>query len=531
MRFANTVACVVGGVAGIVMAPRVDATDWLQFGYDVPHSSFNRAETGYSTAAGNTIAYHYALPADYGTADSAPIYVGSVATQSGTKNLLFVVTRNGYLVALDADTTTPSVVWAHQPKAPVTSPQITTGSPAVDSSRQYVYAYAHDGNIHKYQVADGTEITDGGWPEVSTLKPDIDDKGASGLSVATAHDGKTYLYSVTDGYVGDANDYQGHLTAIDLGSGTQKVFNSLCSGLTIHFVQNGTTSGPGQDDCASRRSGIWGRAGAVYDDGTDRVFVMTGNGPYDPAALNWGDSLLALNPDGSGSGGGMPVDSYTPTTFANLDAKDADFGSASIAILPAPPGTAAAFQHIAAAGGKDGCVRLINLADLSGAGAPAHVGGELQLQNFAGGGSCATGNNSSDIKPQPAVWVNPDDQSTWVYVATYSSGLAAYKVELDVDGRPSLAKQWPASGTASNGTSPIVANGTVYYMSGNKLRALDAVTGANKLSGGDWTTTSYGSQHWQSPIIVNGRVYLFDNANPSNLWVFQLDGAFKSGFE
>ena len=31
--------------------------------------------------------------------------------------------------------------------------------------------------------------------------------------------------------------------------------------------------------------------------------------------------------------------------------------------------------------------------------------------------------------------------------------------------------------------------------------------------------------------IVNGRIYATDNASPSQLWVFQLDGAFKSGFE
>ena len=529
----NPLVCATAAILATAWTPSARATDWLQFGYDVAHSSYNRAEAGYSTAGGNTIVYHYALSAAYGTADSAPIYVGDVATQSGTKNLLFVVTKNGYLVALDADTTTLSVVWAHQPQAPASGGMITTGSPAVDPSLQFVYAYAHDGKVHKYAIGDGTEVTTGGWPEVSTLKPDVE-KGAAGLSIATAMNGVTYLYSVTDGYIGDAGDYQGHITAIDLATGAQKVFNSECSDKVIHFCKSGTMGcSVGTNDCASRQNGIWGRPGAIYDSGTDRVFIMTGNGPYNASTggLDWGDSALALNPDATGTGNGLPVDSYTPATFANLDSKDADFGSASIAIVPAPPGTAVEYQHIAVAGGKDGCVRLINLADLSGTGAPAHVGGELQLQDFAGGGNCASGSNSSDIKPQPAVWVNPDDQSSWVYVATNSGGLAAYKIELDVDGRPSLVKQWPASGTASSGTSPVVATGTVYYMSGNKLRALDAVTGTSKLSSGAWTTTSYSGQHWQSPIVVNGRAYLFDNANPSNLWVYQLDGAFKSSFE
>ena len=61
--------------------------------------------------------------------------------------------------------------------------------------------------------------------------------------------------------------------------------------------------------------------------------------------LNWGDSVLALNPDGSGCGGGKPLDSYTPTTFQNLQNTDADLGSETIPIVPPPPGTAAQNQH------------------------------------------------------------------------------------------------------------------------------------------------------------------------------------------
>jgi hypothetical protein len=508
------------------------AADWLQFGYDTAHSGFNREESGYPTPSGNKILRHYTLSAGFDRVDGAPVYLSGVTTGSGTRNLLFALSNNGTIMALDADSPTLSVVWSHQPTGSGTATR-GYGAPAIDPDRQHVYAYGLDGKVHKYAVGDGTEDTSGGWPQVSTLKPDVD-KGASGLAIATAQGGATFLYSVTDGYVGDAGDYQGHLTAIDLGDGSQKVFNSLCSDKTMHFCKSGTMGCTvGVNDCASRRNGIWGRPGAIYDAGTDRVFVMTGNGPYNAAVLNWGDSLLALNADGSGNGSGQPVDSYTPDTYANLDSADADFGSASIALLPPPPGTAAQYQHIAMAGGKDGCVRLVNLADLSGMGGPGNVGGEIQKFDFAGGGSCATGSNSSDIKPQPAVWVDPSDQSTWIYIATYTHGLAAYRVALDVDGKPSLAKQWPSgSGTAANGTSPVVANGVLYYLSGSKLRALNARTGEAIVTGGPWNTTSVGGQHWQSPIVVNGRAYVFDDTSPqSQLWVYQIDGAFKSGFE
>jgi hypothetical protein len=222
----------------------------------------------------------------------------------------------------------------------------------------------------------------------------------------------------------------------------------------------------------------------------------------------------------------MPVDSYTPTTFQNLQNTDADLGSESIAIVPPPPGTAAQYLHIAVEAGKDGCVRLINLADLSGQAGPAHTGGELDAKNLPGGSNCATGSDGPEIKPQPALWVNPADSSSWIYVTSYNDGSAAYKITLTA-GKPSLSQQW----TASSGTSPVVANGTLYYMSGNHLVALNALTGVSVSAGSTWPTTSFASQHWQSPIIANGRLYLVNNASPAQLWVFQLDGAFKSGFD
>jgi hypothetical protein len=502
-------------------AASATAADWLQFGYDEAHSGYNRAETGYSTAAGNATLYHYALPSS--TADSTPIYLSGVSAAGGTKNLLFTFTNNGTFYALDADSTTLNVLWSKQP----TGASKTTrgwGSPAVDPSRQYVYAYGFDGTVHKYSVGNGTAITTGGWPQLVTNKAGVE-KGASSLAIATV--GAThYLYHVTDGYIGDGGDYQGHLTAIDLASGAQKVFNTLCSDKTIHFDGTG-----GTNDCASTKNGIWGRPGAIYDAGTNRVFIATGNGPFSPGSHNWGDSVLALNPDGSGASGN-PVDSYTPSTFANLEGTDADLGSNSLALVPAPAGSS--YAHLGVIAGKDDCVRLIRLDNMSGQSAPGHSGGSLQSQRLDSNVSTTNCDDTStsggsdggngEIRAQPAVWVNPADSSTWVYISNRSSTLAAYKVTLAA-GIPSLTQQW----TAAPGTSPILANGTLYYLTlsgSNTLTALNAVTGSLI-----WQSAAVGGTHWQSPILVNGRIYLTDDASPSQLWVFELDGIFRNGFQ
>lgn len=501
-------ACAVGNV---------NATDWLQFGYDQAHSGFNRAETGYSTAGGNTVLFNYDLPS---SADSSPVYLGNVTTASGIKNLLFIVTKNGTLLAIDADakTKTNSVVWSHRPSG---AGSLTTGSPAIDPNLQYVYAYGNDGNVHKYQVGDGTQIlkdpahptvgltTD--WPELSSSKPDIE-KGAAGLSIATVG-GVDYLYSVTDGYIGDGGDYQGHVTTINLSTKTQVVFNTLCSDKgNTHFDETGDSS---VTDCPNHQSGIWGRPGTIFDARSGKIFMATGNFGASIDGKNWGESVIAL-PANMSAARATPSDSYTPSEWASMG--DLDLGSSSPALLPEILASTN-HPHMAVQVGKDSQVRLLDIDHLNNGAGVGH-GGELQKQPLPQGDS---------VRSQPAVWVNPTDGSAWVYIAN-DSGIVAYKLTV-TSGVPALTKQWPTSGSGDAGTSPVVANGTVYYMSGGLIRALDAVSGHAVVTSGPWTTNSNGGTHWQSLIVVNGRVYAIDDGNPSQLWGYQLDGVFRSSFD
>lgn len=512
----------VAMAAGFGPAP-APAADWLQFGVDPAHSGYNASERGYSTADGNRLAFPAVTLA--AVVDVAPVFLGAVATDSGTKDLLIAVAKNGTVMALNA--ADGAVVWSHKPTG---SGTLTTSAAAVDPDRQYVYAYGLDGKVHKYRVADGAEALQQGWPQVVTLKPDTD-KVASGLTTATAANSLAYLFAATNSYY-DKGDYQGSLTTISLATGDQRVFNAQCSDLTIHFVKYGVTSGAGQNDCTqiasskvgqTANSGIWGRPGAVYDAGTDRVYVATGNGLFDPNndlhnGRDWGDSVLALNPDGSGAGAGMPVDSYTPVDESSLLGGDTDLGSTSPAILPAPAGSSVA--HLGVQGGKDSCVRLLNLDSLNGSPGPGHVGGELQaiaLTNAVD--HCTDGINANNFLTQPAVWVNPADASTWVFIA-HGTGIAAYRLMLDAAGDPSLSPQWSST---NSGTSAVVANGTLYYASSHALRALDALTGE-----AIWSDDQIGNIHWQSPIVVNGRVYVIDLT--SRLWVYRLDGIFRGSF-
>lgn len=425
-------------------------------------------------------------------ADGSPAYVGGITTAGDNRlhDLLIVSTMAGRTVAIDAHT--GATVW-QTVQPPGT--RWTTSSPAIDPQREFVYTYALDGYVHKYALNSGAEVEDDSWPELVTLKGDVE-KGSSALSIATAKNGRTYLYAVTAGYPdpGDAGDYQGHLVTIDLASGAQAIFNAACSDKLFHFVENGSSD----NDCSNVQAGIWGRSGAVYDPATDRVFISTGNGVYDANAggFDWGDSVIALTPDGV-SDGGTPVDSYTPSNYQWMADNDFDLGSTAVAILPLPPDSD---LNLGVQGGKDWSLRLLNLRDLSGSAGPRHVGGELNIVKVPQGG---------EVHTRPATWRDRNDV-VWVAVAT---DLGVSALTLDLSGStPNLVPRWSIS---DRGTSPIFANDVLYFAHDHEIVAVDPSTGRRI-----WADGTIGTIHWQSPIVVENALYLEDG--DGNLSAFGL---------
>lgn len=478
----------------LVAAPfaTASAADWMQFGYDATHSGRNPVETTLSAANVDQIQRRYQATLT-ASVDSAPVYLSNVSTSSGMKDLLFLLSTNGTLMAVDAADGT--VLWHHQENGQ----NPTTSAPAIDPGRQYVYAYGLDGFVHKYHVGNGTEVTSGGWPELITLKTDVE-KVAGSLTIATSG-ATTYLYVVTDGYSGDLGDYQGHLTTINLANGNQDVFNTLCSDQTIHFDSGSNNCvRPLQSDHGG--SGIWGRGGATFDTGTDRVYISTGNGLFNanlPDSFNWGDSVLALVPAGVASrGGGLPDDSYTPDNYADLFASDTDLGSTSLVILPMP--AAHASQHVGVQIGKDVQIRLIDLTNMSGTNLVGSIGGELQLIDVPQGGG--------GMSEQPAIWIDGNGD-TWLLIAN-RAGVSGLKLRFTNQNVPFLEAEWNHGG---NARSAIVANDVLYYAaacgSSFCMNAASPVTGDVL-----WTSSEHlASLHWQSPILVNGAIYIADGTH------------------
>jgi outer membrane protein assembly factor BamB len=421
--------------------------DWPQFGSEVTSSSAPSTPTGI-TAANVASLSRRQVRLD-GTVDASAIYLHGVAVNGSNRDVFFVTTTYGKTIAIDA--ATGAVLWEFTPSAYSTwagTAQITNSTPAADPDRQHIYAAAPDGAVRKLAVADGHLV----WTTAITLLPGRE-KIASPLKEFRGR-----IVAVTGGYIGDASPYQGHVAVLDAQTGTlQHVWNSLCSDRT-GLIQPAS--------CQSSRSAIWGRAGAIIDPATGNIFVATGNGPYN-GRTDWGDSLIELDPDAT-----QVLGNYTPSTNATLNNHDLDLGSTSHVLLG---------SDIVAQGGKDALIRLLGIVAI--AGAAQRIGNELQTVSTP---------SRNDMFTAPAVW--RDRAETWMFAADQGA-TTAWRL---ISGQ--LTQMWS---NPTGGTSPVVAGRLLYvYNPNGGLHVYDPKTGtqiANLPCGGG---------HWNSPIVVDGRIAL-----------------------
>jgi outer membrane protein assembly factor BamB len=427
--------------------------DWPQFGWDVASSGAPPGATGIT--ASNVASLNRRQVHLDGTVDASAIYLRGVTVNGSDRDVFFVTTSYGKTIAIDADS--GAVLWEYTPPGFSTwagTAQITNSTPAADPDRQHIYAAAPDGTVQKLAIADGHVL----WTTPVTLLPGRE-KIASPLKEYRGR-----IVAVTGGYIGDAPPYQGHVAVLDAQTGTlEHVWNSLCSD-RAGLIQPGS--------CQSTRSAIWGRAGAVIDRSTGNIFVATGNGPYN-GKTDWGDSLIELDPDAT-----QVLANYTPADNAALNGRDLDLGSTSPVLL----GAGALAQ-----GGKDALIRLVGIGAI--AGADPHAGNELQTVSTPSGSMMFTA---------PAVW--RDRTQTWMFAAD-TGGTAAWTIS-----NGTLTPIW-SNRTA--GTSPVIAGGLLYvYNPSGGLHVYDPRRGTQIAN------LDCGDGHWNSPIVVDGRIALPEgNAN------------------
>ena len=457
MRRLSAAACIASalslGVAGATADAAARGNDWTRFGWSAARTSAPSFATGIAVSSLKSLK-RQEVQLD-GTVDSSPIYLHGVGVGGATHDVFFVTTTYGKTEAVDAANGT--VLWRYTPSGYASwagSAQITTATPVADPGRAAIYAASPDGVIHKLAVSDGHAL----WSTPIT-KLASREKIAAALNFSQGH-----VIATTGGYIGDAPPYQGHVAILDGASGKLlHVWNSLCSN------RRGLLD---PASCGASDSAIFGRAGAVVDPADGQLLVATGNAPWD-GRTNFGDAVIRLTANATAM-----VGNYTPTNTDELNTTDTDLGSTSPFLLG--PG-------YVGQGGKDGKIRVLGVKRMKGT-AP-HKGGELQIVPTPSG---------TDLFTAPAVWHRPN--VTWVFAGD-NGGTAAWRFR---NGRLALA--WH---NATGGTSPVVAGGLLWvYDPGGGLNVY-APFGGKLLA-----SLPAGGGHWNSPIVVDGRVALPEgNAN------------------
>jgi PQQ-like domain len=453
MRYALLIFLLNGASGAVTAAEQsVPPQDWPMFGGNVESTGANPMATGITAANVNQLRRRQ-ITLD-GTVDASAIYLHGVTAHGQRHNSIFVTTTYGKTLALDVDS--GSVLWEYSPPAYETlagSRQITNSTPAADTDRQYIYASSPDGYVQKLAISDGRPV----WRTAIT-KLARREKIASPLKFFHGR-----VIAVTAGYIGDRPPYQGHLVMLDGNSGKLlQVWNSLCSNRTGLLEP---------DSCRQTKSAIWGRAGAVVDPDSGEIFIATGNGEWNGTSA-WGDSLMDI------SASATVLGNYTPTDTAELNASDLDLGSSSPVLLGG---------DLVAQGGKDGKIRLLSRKAI--AGSTAHQGHELWIISTPSG---------SDLFAQPVVWRR--DGQTWLFAAD-NGGTAAWQLV-----NFKLQEKWK---NTTGGTSPFEAGGLLFvYARAGGLNVYEATSG--KLV----ATLPCGSGHWNSPIVLQGKIILPEgNAN------------------
>ena len=519
-----------------LIEPGPAVPDWLSYNYDQQRTGWNRGEQVLSkTTVGKlkplwntqlTTASQALLLSTL----TAPVVAGGVSTSAGPKDLVFSISIEDTLTALDAGS--GQIVWQKKfpnPLTPLRPVSINCSNteqatPTIDKAKGIIYFNTSDGKLRGARLADGEQaitLTDMVQPFSRNWSLNLVDDVV--YTTAARGCGGSPAQPVEFGTV----------AAMDVSDPTHP-------SLSRFYTGKGRPAGP------------WGASGVAW--GPQGAYVSTADGPNNPGSGIYGDMVLAIRPHGWGLN-----DSFTPTHWKYVNARDLDFGSGGVLLF------AFGKRNIVATASKETVIYLLDADNLGGV---DHMTALYQSPRWA--------NDTQDFQAQ-GVWgslatAQNEKGERWLYTPMWgpvgkaapkfaitngevvNGSIMAFKV-VEESGKPSLQPGW-VSRDLNLASPPVVANGVVYALQtaesavqvpkdifnpdGSRkpgwtpekgadnrimiphatmtLFAFDAETGKQLWSSGK--TMEGNTVHFTQPVVALGKLFAVDHAG--HVWAFGL---------
>jgi hypothetical protein len=516
---------------------RLPSTAVLTYHNDLARTGENLTETSLTPATvnANTFGQQYSYPVD-GQIYAQPLYFPGLTLADGsTHNVVFVATEHDSVYAFDANG--GGLLWQTSfidpangitsvPAVELGSVSITpevgiTGTPVIDNSTDTLYVVAKtkevraDGihyvqRLHALDITSGQETGGGSFTIGDTMfrNRNENDLSVPGTGIGSVNgvvtfNARTQLQRtglvLTGGLVyaawasaGDKDPYHGWLVGFDAHTlQPVQVFN---------------------DSANDAEGGIWMSGGAPAVDANGHMFLVTGNGAFNPDQGSYGESVLNL------STAGQPAvqDFFTPHNWDALNQDDIDLGSSGVILLPDQPGP---HPHLMVAGGKEGKIYLLDRDNLG----QVHTDFDNVVQILPG---------SQVLFDNPAYFDAGAPESRWVYFAAIGRTLQAYQLTNGLlsaapTSQSSTAFGYPGAtpSISANGT----ANGIVWVLElrgddPGVLHAYDALNLGNELYNSEQVAArdEFGpGTKFAIPTIADGKVFV---GGATNLAIFGLLG-------
>ncbi len=348
----------------------------LERGYNKFRTGANPAETILTPAnvqsSANQFHKQFVMKVD-GKIEGSPLYASGISIAGGTHNVVYVATMHNTVFALDADTGAQlSARWLGNPvtggdlhnlkPASIHSEWGIASTPVIDSASGtlYVVRWGYEDGINgptfRLFGLDMTNLSNDKFGSVLIDGFNVGGSGfdrfrqvqRAGLALVAKPGGAQAVVIAFAGGEGPGSA-PGWVVAFDtfkLSHGGAAA-NVWCSN-----PQNSAGSGGG--------GGVWmANAAPAVDDNGD-IYVVTGNGPYNPqfALDQLGESVVHLTWNPGNPGSFTVSDWFTPFLDADRDGahRDQDLASGGVIVLPDEAGLIV--------GGKDGVYYHVNRSDM-----------------------------------------------------------------------------------------------------------------------------------------------------------------------